>query len=155
MFKIYPWYVQDISMICSRYVLHKSLICLRYVQDVSKICPRFVPEISRIYWRYLQDISKICSRYVQDLFKIHPRYIPDMSCICPRYVPYICPRYVSDMFQICLFPRERLNDFDISKGQSNISVSTALQPTDQLTKQSPKYRACPDFHRIGPRAASV
>ena len=71
-----------------------------------------------------------------------------MSQICPRNVPDMFKRwliYVLDMSQICLLPRERLDDLSTYKGQSNISVSPALQPTKQPANQPPGYRASPDF----------
>ena len=60
-------------------------------------------------------------------------YVPDMSHICLRYVP--------GMSKICLHPRERWDDFDCSRDQSNISLCQMFHPNYQTTNHPRKYRA--------------
>ena len=105
--------VTDMSQICLMYVTDMSLIFTRYFPDVKgmyEICPRYFPGMSQ----KVTDMSQTCHKEVTD-----------MSNICPRYVPDIF-YYFTDMSQIYLLPRERFDDMDISKGQSNIIVSLAF-----------------------------
>ena len=60
-------------------------------------------------------------------------------------VSQICPTYVLDMSTICLHPRERWDDFDCSRDQSNISLSPMLQPNYRTINQPHKYRAPSSF----------
>ena len=82
----------------------------------------------------LDDVAGFGAEIEEDRSRIKVRHFHPYHY--PNNLHYhICPIYVPDMAQICFLPRERCNELSIFKGQSNISVSPALQPTNAQRKK--------------------
>ena len=134
------------SDICSKYGQDK----LRYAKDMARICPRCAQDMPTTLLIYAHDMLKIQSPRLNH-FQGWPVRDSVFFWILAQFgggkkdgspcVSQICPTYVLYMSTICLHPRERWDDFDCSRDQSNISLSPMLQPNYQTTNQPRKYRA--------------
>ena len=129
-------------------------ICPRYAQHIPYICPTYSKNIIRICLIYAQDMSNICPRNAKNMLKTcqghdkgSAQYLP---IICHRYAQVmlnICPTYAQHMSQIGILPKERWDG--LASSNTKVTVVSA-QKDNQTTDHLPKYRASPDFHRIGP-----
>ena len=135
---------------CPRYAKYTPNICPRLAQDTESPTLASLGVASSGLCHFLVVVSPRLNHFqgwpVRDsvFFWILAQFGGGKKDGSPC-MSQICPTYVLDMSTICLHPRERWDDFDCSRDQSNISLSPMLQPNYQTTNQPRKYRAPSSF----------